>query len=45
MKRYDALEMEIISLISHDVIMTSIPEDEDVLLPDGSIELPGISLK
>ena len=44
MKKYDTLELEIINLISHDVIMTSIPEDEEILLPDGSIELPGISL-
>ncbi len=45
MKKYETLEMEIINLISHDVIMTSVPEDEDSLLPDGSIELPGISLQ
>ena len=44
MKKYDTLELEIINLISHDVIMTSLPVDEEFLLPDGSIELPGISL-
>jgi hypothetical protein len=45
MKKYLKPELEIIKIESGDVIMTSMPQDDDAdFLSDGSIELPGISL-
>jgi hypothetical protein len=45
MKKYEEPKVEIIELGSSDVIMTSMPGEDDLTLPDGSIELSGISLK